>query len=157
LNEFVNVARVLNSIFREWSIAADQNHWNISGELCSGNAIDSITLFDDFIYNPFIKCDCSYNNGTTCHITALYVPSLFLNFFCFNYFFYFSFLCLILSIWNETGRLEWMWLVKFHRSYGLLFISPICMFYLLSHFSSINYNPILWIMILYVFIVLFLF
>ncbi|WJX93323.1 hypothetical protein P8452_74861 [Trifolium repens] len=66
-------ARVLNSIFREWSIAADQNHWNISGELCSGNAIDSITLFDDFIYNPFIKCDCSYNNGTTCHITALKV------------------------------------------------------------------------------------
>ncbi|XP_057453357.1 probable LRR receptor-like serine/threonine-protein kinase At1g56140 [Lotus japonicus] len=66
-------ARVLNSIFSKWSISANQDQWNISGELCSGNAIDSSTKIDDTAYNPFIKCDCSYDNKTTCHITALKV------------------------------------------------------------------------------------
>lgn len=66
-------ARALNSIFSKWSISANQNQWNISGELCSGNAIDSSTTIEDNAFNPFIKCDCSYNNQTTCHITALKV------------------------------------------------------------------------------------
>jgi len=81
MNELVNVARALNSIFSKWSISADQTQWNISGELCSGNAIDSSTTIEDTAYNPFIKCDCSYNNQTTCRITALYPLSL--NLFCF--------------------------------------------------------------------------
>ncbi|XP_073107614.1 probable LRR receptor-like serine/threonine-protein kinase At1g56140 isoform X2 [Elaeis guineensis] len=49
--------------------------WNISGEPCSGAAIDS-TNFTNPNFNPGIKCDCSYNNGTTCHITQLKVAVL---------------------------------------------------------------------------------
>jgi len=71
----MNVARVLNSIFSKWGISADTTLWNISGEVCSGRAIDDITAVE--AYNPFIKCDCSFGNGTTCHIIALYLsPSL---------------------------------------------------------------------------------
>ncbi|KAL0407103.1 UNVERIFIED_CONTAM: putative LRR receptor-like serine/threonine-protein kinase [Sesamum latifolium] len=49
------------------------NNWNISGELCSGVAIDGTAVGT---LNPGIKCDCSYNNGSTCHITALRVYAL---------------------------------------------------------------------------------
>ncbi|KAK4253497.1 hypothetical protein QN277_010161 [Acacia crassicarpa] len=64
-------ARVLNSIFNKWGISALANIWNISGEPCSGRAIDSTTKIEDF--NPFIKCECS--NGT-CHVTELRVYAL---------------------------------------------------------------------------------
>ncbi|KAJ4838361.1 hypothetical protein Tsubulata_041371 [Turnera subulata] len=68
LNEII--ARALNSIFQKWGISANTNQWNISGELCSGAAtspsINYVQLY------PFIKCDCSFLNPTTCHITALY-------------------------------------------------------------------------------------
>nr|POE60267.1 putative lrr receptor-like serine/threonine-protein kinase [Quercus suber] len=60
----------LNTIFQKWGISANSNQWNISGKPCSGAAIDS-TSFDDTNYNPFIKCDCSYNSNSTCHITQL--------------------------------------------------------------------------------------
>ncbi|KAJ0508737.1 hypothetical protein HanRHA438_Chr11g0496571 [Helianthus annuus] len=43
--------------------------WNLSGEPCSGAAVDS-TTFDSKAYNPGIKCDCSISNST-CHITQL--------------------------------------------------------------------------------------
>ncbi|KAJ4981341.1 hypothetical protein NE237_032178 [Protea cynaroides] len=66
--------KALNSIFRQWSIKASAK-WNISGEPCSGIAIDT-TSFDSTDFNPAIKCDCSYNNGTTCHITQLKVYAL---------------------------------------------------------------------------------
>ncbi|XP_015163619.1 probable LRR receptor-like serine/threonine-protein kinase At1g56140 isoform X2 [Solanum tuberosum] len=65
-------ARALNSIFQKWGISAT-NHWNISGELCSGDAIDSTSILE---FNPAIKCDCSANNGTLCHITGLRVYEL---------------------------------------------------------------------------------
>ncbi|KAG2679667.1 hypothetical protein I3760_11G061000 [Carya illinoinensis] len=68
-------ARALNSIFQQWGISARSDQWNISGELCSGAAIDT-TSFDDGNYNPFIKCDCSYNSSSTCHITQLKVYAL---------------------------------------------------------------------------------
>ncbi|KAF5477354.1 hypothetical protein F2P56_004003 [Juglans regia] len=68
-------ARALNSIFQQWGISARSGQWNISGELCSGAAIDT-TSFDDGDYNPFIKCDCSYNSSSTCHITQLKVYAL---------------------------------------------------------------------------------
>ncbi|KAL0407099.1 UNVERIFIED_CONTAM: putative LRR receptor-like serine/threonine-protein kinase [Sesamum latifolium] len=42
------------------------NDQNVSGELCSGVAIGYAE----------IKCDCNYNNRTTCHITALSVYGL---------------------------------------------------------------------------------
>ncbi|KAI9161721.1 hypothetical protein LWI28_020109 [Acer negundo] len=73
-------ARTLNSIFQKWGISANQEHWNISGELCSGDAIatDTTDFDDDFSGpNPYIKCDCNYSNNTLlCHITRLKVYAL---------------------------------------------------------------------------------
>nr|XP_048330579.1 probable LRR receptor-like serine/threonine-protein kinase At1g56140 [Ziziphus jujuba var. spinosa] len=43
--------RALNAIFEQWNLKAEE-HWNISGEPCSGTAIDS-TPVDN--YDPFIK------------------------------------------------------------------------------------------------------
>ncbi|KAL2617970.1 hypothetical protein AAZV13_08G218200 [Glycine max] len=68
-------ARALNSIFKKWDILANPTHWNISGELCTGRAIDT-SLIDDTTFNPLIKCDCSYDNRTTCRITALKVYAM---------------------------------------------------------------------------------
>ncbi|KAK9275747.1 hypothetical protein L1049_023016 [Liquidambar formosana] len=65
----------LNSVFQQWKISAANQEWNTSGDPCSGTAIDS-TNFDTTTYNPFIKCDCSYNNNSTCHITHLKVYAL---------------------------------------------------------------------------------
>ncbi|KAJ7982029.1 putative LRR receptor-like kinase [Quillaja saponaria] len=67
--------RALNSIFNKWEISAPSNQWNISGEPCSGLAIDD-TKIDDGSYNPFIKCDCSFQSSTICHITALKVYAI---------------------------------------------------------------------------------
>ncbi|TXG71287.1 hypothetical protein EZV62_006222 [Acer yangbiense] len=70
-------ARTLNSIFQKWGILAKEQ-WNISGELCSGQAIATDTSdFDSFSGpNPYIKCVCTYNNNTLCHITRLKVYAL---------------------------------------------------------------------------------
>ncbi|KAK8602713.1 hypothetical protein V6N13_084918 [Hibiscus sabdariffa] len=70
--------RALNSIFQQWRIAARQDQWNTTGDPCSGAALDS-TDIDNPNYNPFIKCDCSSNNGSTCHITRLLCLTLCLN------------------------------------------------------------------------------
>ncbi|KAK6928881.1 hypothetical protein RJ641_005086, partial [Dillenia turbinata] len=67
--------RALNSIFEQWDAQAVQGLWNISGELCSGTAVDD-THVEDPSNNPSIKCDCSYDNNTTCHITKLRVYAL---------------------------------------------------------------------------------
>ncbi|XP_042510119.1 probable LRR receptor-like serine/threonine-protein kinase At1g56140 isoform X2 [Macadamia integrifolia] len=67
--------RALNSIFQKWGVKATAN-WNISGEPCSGYAIDTTVLDNNGAFNPGIKCDCSYNNSTTCHITDLKVYAL---------------------------------------------------------------------------------
>ncbi|XP_022932327.1 probable LRR receptor-like serine/threonine-protein kinase At1g56140 isoform X5 [Cucurbita moschata] len=82
-------ARALNSIFRQWNISAKQNtsivgtgtpdlieRWNISGNLCTGSAVDTRINIEDPKYNPFIKCNCSFNNASTCFITHLKVSSL---------------------------------------------------------------------------------
>ncbi|KAL3737437.1 hypothetical protein ACJRO7_026236 [Eucalyptus globulus] len=66
---------ILNSIWSKWGLTPQTTTWNISGEPCSGAAIDS-TDFDDNNYSPFIKCDCSFNNSTTCHITQLTVYAM---------------------------------------------------------------------------------
>ncbi|TYH30577.1 hypothetical protein ES288_A01G106800v1 [Gossypium darwinii] len=51
---------------------ARQDQWNTTGDPCSGAALDSdSTDIDNVAYNPFIKCDCSFSNGSTCHITRL--------------------------------------------------------------------------------------
>ncbi|CAH8255758.1 unnamed protein product [Arabidopsis lyrata] len=65
-------ARALNSIFAAWKIQAPRE-WNISGELCSGAAIDASVLDTNPAYNPLIKCDCSFENSTICRITNIKV------------------------------------------------------------------------------------
>lgn len=72
---FEYAARALNSIFQQWRISAT-NQWNTSGDVCSGAATGASPTIDDKGFNPFIKCDCTFLNGTTCRITALYVLSL---------------------------------------------------------------------------------
>nr|AAT73682.1 hypothetical protein, contains protein kinase domain [Oryza sativa Japonica Group] len=63
-------AAALNTILGRWGKTASPE-WNISGELCSGVASD-LSNWDDYPnLNPFIKCDCKYNNGTLCHINKL--------------------------------------------------------------------------------------
>ncbi|XP_038970403.1 probable LRR receptor-like serine/threonine-protein kinase At1g56140 [Phoenix dactylifera] len=64
----------LNAILGRWGLK-ESAKWNISGEPCSGAAIDS-TDFDGSDFNPAVKCDCSYNNKTTCHITKLKVYAI---------------------------------------------------------------------------------
>nr|GMC53327.1 probable LRR receptor-like serine/threonine-protein kinase At1g56140 isoform X1 [Ipomoea batatas] len=64
-------ARILNSIFQKWGILANNLQWNLSGQLCTGFAVDS-TSMQDTAYNPAIKCTCS---STVCHITALKVQA----------------------------------------------------------------------------------
>ncbi|KAK3217844.1 hypothetical protein Dsin_011814 [Dipteronia sinensis] len=70
-------ARTLNSIFQQWGISAKEQ-WNISGELCSGDAIATETSdFDSFSGpNPYIICVCTYGNNTLCHITRVKVYAL---------------------------------------------------------------------------------
>ncbi|KAL3737434.1 hypothetical protein ACJRO7_026233 [Eucalyptus globulus] len=67
---------ILNSIWSTWGLTSQAPKWNIGGEPCSGAAIDDSVSFDDTDYNPFIKCDCYFNNSTTCHITQLRVYAL---------------------------------------------------------------------------------
>ncbi|XP_052165330.1 probable LRR receptor-like serine/threonine-protein kinase At1g56130 isoform X1 [Oryza glaberrima] len=51
--------------------------WSMSGEPCRGVPVDGVTGLDgNPKNNPGIKCDCSYINGTVCHITQLKVYAL---------------------------------------------------------------------------------
>ncbi|XP_044495500.1 probable LRR receptor-like serine/threonine-protein kinase At1g56130 isoform X2 [Mangifera indica] len=68
--------RALNLIFEQWGAEAVAGLWNISGEPCSGTAINDTLNFEDPTNNPAIKCDCTYDNASTCHITRLRVYSL---------------------------------------------------------------------------------
>ncbi|KAG5564473.1 hypothetical protein RHGRI_000605 [Rhododendron griersonianum] len=65
----------LNSVFNQWGISAKYYQWNISGEPCSGAAIDNTVIWNigNSEFNPGIKCDC---NGTVCHIIQLKVYAL---------------------------------------------------------------------------------
>ena len=63
--------RALNSIFQQWGTQAPET-WNISGEPCSGLALSqSDSVFEDSDNNPSIRCDCSFESSTVCHITRL--------------------------------------------------------------------------------------
>lgn len=61
-------ARAVNAIFQKLRAPAP-TQWNFSGELCTGLAIDPNVDINDI--NPGLKCDCTYNNRSTCHITGL--------------------------------------------------------------------------------------
>jgi hypothetical protein len=60
----------VNTILRRWGLRASAA-WNISGELCSGVAVDDTEVDNNPNINPAIKCVCTYNNATVCHITKL--------------------------------------------------------------------------------------
>jgi Leucine-rich repeat (LRR) protein len=67
----------LNTILARWGKKAPESTWNISGEPCSGWAIDdSINMDNNREFNPGIKCDCTYNSSKTCHIIKLRVYAL---------------------------------------------------------------------------------
>ncbi|KAK1410870.1 hypothetical protein QVD17_37411 [Tagetes erecta] len=69
--------RVINELFSQWGVpesSVTNMRWNISGEPCSGAAIDSTDL-DSNAYNPGIKCDCTFPNST-CHITRLKIYAM---------------------------------------------------------------------------------
>ncbi|KAK8664495.1 hypothetical protein V6N13_084284 [Hibiscus sabdariffa] len=68
--------RALNSIFRQWSTRAADT-WNISGEPCSGSALNQRDfMFGDPVNNPAIRCDCSFKDAAVCRITILRVVDL---------------------------------------------------------------------------------
>ncbi|CAN6683905.1 unnamed protein product [Malus baccata var. baccata] len=74
-----SAVRALNSIFEQWDTQAVSGLWNISGEPCSGSALNGTDFEspnDNPDINPAIECDCTYDNGTTCHITKLRVYAL---------------------------------------------------------------------------------
>ncbi|XP_060967118.1 probable LRR receptor-like serine/threonine-protein kinase At1g56140 isoform X1 [Cannabis sativa] len=67
--------KALNSMFEQWKIKADTQNWNISGEPCSSAAINN-SIYINNSPSPFIKCDCTFNNGSLCHITQLRVSRM---------------------------------------------------------------------------------
>ncbi|BBN70148.1 Leucine-rich repeat transmembrane protein kinase [Prunus dulcis] len=46
--------------------------WNISGDPCSGSALNG-TEFEKPENNPAITCDCTYDKNPTCHISKLII------------------------------------------------------------------------------------
>ncbi|KAL9456513.1 hypothetical protein AB3S75_005690 [Citrus x aurantiifolia] len=68
--------RALNSILQQWDAPAVPL-WNISGNPCSGSALNATdSAFESPDNNPAIVCDCTFDNGATCHITKLRVYAL---------------------------------------------------------------------------------
>ncbi|KAK1326026.1 putative LRR receptor-like serine/threonine-protein kinase [Acorus calamus] len=67
-------ARALNTIFQKWNISSP-SVWNVSGDVCSGSAVNGVNLFNEDSYNSTIKCVCDFNNQSTCHVTELYIDS----------------------------------------------------------------------------------
>eukprot|EP00257_Ricinus_communis_P020286 XP_015579484.1 probable LRR receptor-like serine/threonine-protein kinase At1g56140 isoform X1 [Ricinus communis] len=66
--------RALNEILQGWSTQSTDS-WNISGDPCTGTAIDESDI-EAPGNSPSIKCDCSFDNNSTCHITRLLVFNL---------------------------------------------------------------------------------
>ncbi|KAH9795850.1 putative LRR receptor-like serine/threonine-protein kinase [Citrus sinensis] len=68
--------RALNSILQQWDAPAVRL-WNISGNPCSGSALNATgSAFESPDNNPAIVCDCTFDSGATCHITKLRVYAL---------------------------------------------------------------------------------
>ncbi|ESR62015.1 hypothetical protein CICLE_v10014117mg [Citrus x clementina] len=68
--------RALNSILQQWDAPAAPL-WNISGNPCSGSALNATdSEFESPNNNPAIVCNCTFDNGATCHITKLRVYGL---------------------------------------------------------------------------------
>ncbi|CAN6203523.1 unnamed protein product [Urochloa humidicola] len=71
-------AAALNTILGRWGKKAlPSPAWNISGDPCSGAAVDGTGLDGNSGFNPGITCACSSgDNGSICHITMLKVYAL---------------------------------------------------------------------------------
>ncbi|KAL8162096.1 hypothetical protein V2J09_013585 [Rumex salicifolius] len=67
--------KAFNAIFSKLGITSNIK-WNSTEDPCSGAAVEDSITIDDTTYDPFVKCDCSFNNKTTCHITALKIYAL---------------------------------------------------------------------------------
>eukprot|EP00253_Pinus_taeda_P024115 PITA_24115 len=72
----------LKSLAQKWSTDLKTSNsntwktpWNLTGDPCTGRAIDSTDILDQSM-NPAFKCDCTFNNGNTCHITQLKVYAM---------------------------------------------------------------------------------
>ncbi|XP_052165333.1 probable LRR receptor-like serine/threonine-protein kinase At1g56140 isoform X1 [Oryza glaberrima] len=69
-------AAALSAILGRWGTKPPKT-WNITGgDPCTGTAVDDTDIDNNPIVNPGIKCDCTYNNKTVCHIIKLRVYSL---------------------------------------------------------------------------------
>ncbi|XP_034697192.1 probable LRR receptor-like serine/threonine-protein kinase At1g56140 [Vitis riparia] len=64
----------LNFLFNKWNMTSTE-FWNMSGDPCSGPPITP-SQYDDIYYKQAIKCNCTFNDNTTCHITHLKVLNL---------------------------------------------------------------------------------
>lgn len=68
-------AAAVNAILGKLGLRAPAS-WNVSGNPCSGAATDDTPLDDNPNFNPAIKCDCTDQNGTLCHVTRLKINAL---------------------------------------------------------------------------------
>eukprot|EP01018_Ginkgo_biloba_P030388 Gb_19707 [translate_table: standard] len=68
-----NEVQMLRALAQKWNIDSSAS-WNLT-DPCTGPAVDTTDIRDPAI-NPAIKCDCSFNNGSICHITRMKVYAL---------------------------------------------------------------------------------
>eukprot|EP00253_Pinus_taeda_P031668 PITA_31668 len=66
--------KVIKSLAQKWNIESSAT-WNLTGDPCTGLAIDS-TPITDLHMNPAFKCDCTFNNRKTCHIIQMKVYAI---------------------------------------------------------------------------------
>jgi len=67
-------ADALNAVFTKLGLQVWPPWY--SGDPCIGEATDGTAIDDNLSMNPGIKCDCSYQNNTICHITKLRMYAL---------------------------------------------------------------------------------
>ncbi|KAH7515912.1 hypothetical protein FEM48_Zijuj10G0078600 [Ziziphus jujuba var. spinosa] len=67
--------RALYLIFTRWNATDNTYNGSRSGEQCSGAAVDPFPLISRD-YKVFIKCNCSYGNGSLGHIVHLTVTDM---------------------------------------------------------------------------------
>ncbi|XP_062183983.1 probable LRR receptor-like serine/threonine-protein kinase At1g56130 [Phragmites australis] len=68
-------AAAVNAVFAKLELTAS-SAWNISGDPCTGTATDGTAIDNNPTFNPAIKCDCTDQNNTVCHVTRLKIYSL---------------------------------------------------------------------------------
>ncbi|KAK3141508.1 hypothetical protein QOZ80_4BG0334830 [Eleusine coracana subsp. coracana] len=68
-------AAALNAVFAKLGQKAS-SAWNISGDPCTGAATDGTAIDNNPNFNPAIKCECTDQNNTVCHITRLKIYAM---------------------------------------------------------------------------------